>query len=149
MKKLYITLILSSICAISLNAQSKHVQWTYESKEISENLYQISIAAQPDFGWHIYDTLKTDFGPTATSITFDKSSGAETVGNLEISGKLHKSYDETYMMNVGYYEGKVVFTQKIRIPAGTDRIKAEVEWMSCNDVNCDRPAVQTLDIPVK
>ena len=103
MSKLSITLIFSTLCAISLNAQTRHVQWTYESKEISEDLYEISITAVPDFGWHIYDTLKTEFGPTATSVNFDESAGAETVGKLEIDGKLHKFYDDAFMMEVGYF----------------------------------------------
>lgn len=147
MSKLSITLILSALCAISLNAQTRHVQWTYESKEISKDLYEISITAVPDFGWHIYDTLKTDFGPTATSIVFDES--AETVGNLEIDGKLHKFYDDAFMMEVGYFEGNVTFRQKVRLPAGKGSVSAQLEWMSCNNTNCDRPATETIEIKVK
>ena len=147
MKKLSITLIFSALCAISLNAQSRHVQWTYESKEISKDLYEISITAVPDFGWHIYDTLKTDFGPTATSIVFDES--AEPVGNLEIDGKLHKFYDDAFMMEVGYFEGNVTFRQKVRLPAGEGSVSAQLEWMSCNNTNCDRPATETIEIKVK
>lgn len=146
MSKLSITLILSALCAISLNAQTRHVQWTYESKEISKNLYEISITAVPDFGWHIYDTLKTDFGPTATSIVFDES--VETVGNLEIHGKLHKFYDDAFMMEVGYFEGNVTFRQKVRLPAGKGSVSAQLEWMSCNNTNCDRPATETIEIKV-
>ena len=147
MKKLSITLIFSALCAISLNAQSRHVQWTYESKEISQDLYEISITAVPDFGWHIYDTLKTDFGPTATSIVFDES--AEPVGNLEIDGKLHKFYDDAFMMEVGYFEGNVTFRQKVRLPAGEGSVSAQLEWMSCNNTNCDRPATETVEIKVR
>ena len=147
MSKLSITLIFSTLCAISLNAQTRHVQWTYESKEISEDLYEISITAVPDFGWHIYDTLKTDFGPTATSIVFDES--AEPVGNLEIDGKLHKFYDDAFMMEVGYFEGNVTFRQKVRLPAGEGSVSAQLEWMSCNNTNCDRPATETVEIKVR
>ena len=147
MSKLSITLIFSALCAISLNAQTRHVQWTYESKEISKDLYEISITAVPDFGWHIYDTLKTDFGPTATSIVFDES--AEPVGNLEIDGKLHKFYDDAFMMEVGYFEGNVTFRQKVRLPAGEGSVSAQLEWMSCNNTNCDRPATETIEIKVK
>ena len=147
MSKLSITLILSALCAISLNAQTRHVQWTYESKEISKDLYEISITAVPDFGWHIYDTLKTDFCPTATSIVFDES--AEPVGNLEIDGKLHKFYDDAFMMEVGYFEGNVTFRQKVRLPAGEGSVSAQLEWMSCNNTNCDRPATETIEIKVK
>lgn len=147
MSKLSITLILSALCAISLNAQTRHVQWTYESKEISKDLYEISITAVPDFGWHIYDTLKTDFGPTATSIVFDES--AEPVGNLEIDGKLHKFYDDAFMMEVGYFEGNVTFRQKVRLPAGEGSVSAQLEWMSCNNTNCDRPATETVEIKVR
>ena len=149
MSKLSITLIFSTLCAISLNAQTRHVQWTYESKEISEDLYEISITAVPDFGWHIYDTLKTEFGPTATSVNFDESAGAETVGKLEIDGKLHKFYDDAFMMEVGYFEGNVTFRQTVRLPAGKDSVSALLEWMSCNNTNCDRPATETVEIKVR
>ena len=130
-----------------LSITLRHVQWTYESKEISEDLYEISITAVPDFGWHIYDTLKTDFGPTATSIVFDES--AEPVGNLEIDGKLHKFYDDAFMMEVGYFEGNVTFRQTVRLPAGKDSVSALLEWMSCNNTNCDRPATETVEIKVR
>lgn len=149
MKKLLVTLILSAFCSILSNAQPRHVRWTYESKAIAENLFQISITAEPDPGWHVYDTLKTDFGPTATSVSFDTSGGVETVGELEISGKLHKSYDDAYMMEVGYFEGPVTFVQKLRLPSSVNSVKADVEWMSCNDINCDRPSQETMEITVR
>lgn len=149
MKKLLVTLILSAFCSFLSNAQPRHVRWTYESKEIAENLFQISITAEPDRGWHVYDTLKTDFGPTATSVSFDTTGGAEAVGKLEVDGKLHKSYDDVYMMEVGYFEGPVTFSQKLRLPSSAKSVKVELEWMSCNDVNCDRPAQETMEIPVR
>ena len=149
MKNLSITLIFSALCAISLNAQSRHVQWAYESKEISPDLYEISIVAEPDFGWHIYDTVRTEFGPTATTISFDTAGGTETVGELEIDGKLHKFYDDAFMMEVGYFEGNVTFRQKVRLPAGKDSVSALLEWMSCNNTNCDRPATETVEIKVR
>ncbi len=148
MKNLSITLIFSALCAISLNAQSRHVQWTYESKEISPDLYEISIVAEPDFGWHIYDTVRTEFGPTATTISFDTAGGTETVGELEIDGKLHRFYDDVFMMEIGYFEGKVVFRQKVRVPGTATSVSAQIEWMACNDANCDRPMVENIVIPI-
>ena len=148
MKKLSITLIFSALCAISLNAQSRHVQWTYESKEISPDLYEISITAEPDYGWHIYDTVRTEFGPAATRIDFDTSDGTETVGDLEIDGKLHRFYDDVFKMEIGYFEGKVVFRQKVRVPENAESVGAQIEWMACTDTNCDRPTVENIEIPI-
>lgn len=149
MKKILVTLILSTFCSILLFAQPRHVRWSYESKAISENTYQISIKAEPERGWHVYDTLKTDFGPTATSVVFDTSNGTELVGGIEVAGNLHKYYDKDYMMEVGYFEGPVTFTQKVKLPSSSDNVYVDIEWMSCNDVNCDRPAQEKLSIAVR
>lgn len=149
MKKLLVTLILSSFCSILLFAQPRHVRWSYESKAISENTFEISITAEPDRGWHVYDTLKTDMGPTATTVEFDTSDGTELVGKMKVAGKLHKYYDKDYMMEVGYFEGPVTFTQTVKLPSSADVVNVMTEWMSCNDVNCDRPAQEKLSIAVR
>lgn len=149
MKKLLVTLILSAFCSILSNAQPQHVRWTYESKAISENLFEISITATPEPGWHVYDTLKTDFGPSATVVSIDTADGAEVVEGPEIKGTLRKTYDKDYMMEVGYFEGPVTFIHKVKLPETADGVNAKLEWMSCNNVNCDRPADETIEIPVR
>lgn len=149
MKKILVTLILSSFCSILLFAQPRHVRWSYESKAISENTFRISVTAEPERGWHVYDTLKTDMGPTATRIEFDTTGGIELIGKMEVSGKLHKYYDKDYMMEVGYFEGPVTFTQTVKLPSSEDSVTVGLEWMSCNDVNCDRPTQDKLDINVR
>lgn len=149
MKKLLATLFLSAFCLILANAQSQHVRWTYESKAISENLFEISITVTPEPGWHVYDTLKTDFGPVATVVSIGTADGVKVVEGPEVNGKLRKSYDKDYMMEVGYFEGPVTFIHKVDVPAGVESISADLEWMSCNNVNCDRPAQETIKIRVR
>ena len=149
MKKLLVTLIISAFCSILANAQPQHVRWTYESKAISGNLFEISITITPDPGWHVYDTLKTDFGPSATVVSIDTAGGVKVVEGPEVDGKLHKTYDKDYMMEVGYFEGPVTFTHKVNVPSGVESVSANLEWMSCNNVNCDRPAQETMEIRVR
>ena len=135
MKKLLVTLIISAFCSILANAQPQHVRWTYESKAISGNLFEISITVTPDPGWHVYDTLKTDFGPSATVVSIDTAGGVKVVEGPEVDGKLHKTYD--------------TFTHKVDVPSGVESVSANLEWMSCNNVNCDRPAQETMEIRVR
>ena len=112
-------------------------------------MFQISITAEPDPGWHVYDTLKTDFGPSATVVSIDTTGGVKVVEGPEVDGKLHKTYDKDYMMEVGYFEGPVTFTHKVNVPSGVESVSANLEWMSCNNVNCDRPAQETMEIRVR
>ena len=130
-------LLLMGASIVSVAAQETHAQWRTEVKQLEKDLYRVSMTADIDSSWHIYDTLRTEFGPTATVAEFNIADGrrAEKVGGVTISKEPYKYYDDIYMMEIGYFEESVTFSQDIRLKKKNAEVELYVEWMTC-DENC-------------
>lgn len=139
MKKVSSLLILLLFASLSLlSAQEQKAHWKTDVEQLEKNLYRISVTAAIDSSWHIYDTLRTEFGPNATIINFNIADGAraEKVGQMQISREPHRYYDDIYMMEIGYFEDSVTFSQDIRLKKKDALVNVYVEWMTCDDNNC-------------
>ncbi|CCY36636.1 putative thiol:disulfide interchange protein DsbD [Alistipes sp. CAG:831] len=141
-------LLLAALSCSTLQAQDLHVDWRHDVTRIDRNHYRISVTAVIDEGWHIYDTLRTDFGPNATIVRITPGEGAEAEGPLQISSTPHRYYDDIYMMEIGYFEDSVTFSQDIRLHRRHSTASVYLEWMACDDTNClplaDKEATITL-----
>lgn len=139
MKKVSSLLVLLLFASLSLlSAQEQKAHWKTDVEQLEKNLYRISVTAAIDSSWHIYDTLRTEFGPNATIINFNIADGAraEKVGEMQISREPHRYYDDIYMMEIGYFEDSVTFSQDIRLKKKDALVNVYVEWMTCDDNNC-------------
>ena len=147
-RKMSISLLLALLPLHFLSAQSSHVSWTCEYEKISDNLFELSITANPTTGWHIYDTTRTESGPLPTSIVFSTESreAPHLVGSMEVEAKLVSQYDKDYMAQVGYYDGSAKFTQKLRTKSTPTKIVVELEWMACSATTCEPPSNKKLEI---
>lgn len=139
--KQIITSLLAALCILPLSAQETHVKWKTDVKEIDKSLYEVSVTAYIDSTYHIYDTLRTEFGPNATIVDFkllESSRNATLAEGYNVIGELHSFYDDIYMMNIGYYADSVKFTTQVRLKGKKARadIGIYVEWMACDDNNC-------------
>lgn len=114
------------------------VKWSFSSKKITENEYEISAKATIDNHWHVYSTiLESEDGPIATEFIFDES--IELVGKTKEIGDKKKEYDPNFLMNVDFFENEVIFSQNIKIPNGQTSIKGELLYMTCNESKCIKP----------
>ena len=140
-KRLVLLLLLIGASMVSVAAQETHAQWKAEVEQLEKNLYRVSMTAAIDSSWHIYDTLRTEFGPTATVAEFNVVDGrrAEKVGGVTISKEPYKYYDDIYMMEIGYFEETVTFSQDIRLKKKNAEVELYVEWMTCDENNCTTP----------
>ena len=123
------------------------VKWTATAVEADATTYEVRLTADIDQGWHIYD-----FGPYAedlfiatTEITIN---GAEKVGEINASKAPHREYDDVYEAEIGTWEGKVVFTQKVKAEAEPKTVAIEVYYGACNDQNCLPPATEQLSVKI-
>ena len=134
-------LLLMGASIVSVAAQETHAQWRTEVKQLEKDLYRVSMTADIDSSWHIYDTLRTEFGPTATVAEFNIADGrrAEKAGGVTISKEPYKYYDDIYMMEIGYFEESVTFSQDIRLKKKNAEVELYVEWMTCDENNCTTP----------
>ena len=134
--KVFFLVIVAAISSMMAFAQPiDPVAWSSSVEKVAEGEYRIVIKANVEQGWHIYDLGPYELGgPMATAFTFEPSSDYELVGGVEAQGELVRHYDDIYEMEIGYYEGEVVFSQVVK-SAGA-KIVASVEYMACNDENC-------------
>ena len=134
--KVFLLVVVAAISSVMAFAQPiDPVAWNSSVEKVSEGEYRIVIKANVEQGWHIYDLGPYALGgPMATAFTFEPSADYELVGDVEAQGELVRHYDDIYEMEIGYYEGEVVFSQVVK-SAGS-KITAAVEYMACNDENC-------------
>ena len=134
--KVFLLVIVAALSSVMAFAQPiDPVAWNSSVEKVAEGEYRIVIKANVEQGWHIYDLGPYALGgPMATAFTFEPSSDYELVGGVEAQGELVRHYDDIYEMEIGYYEGEVVFSQVVK-SAGS-KITAAVEYMACNDENC-------------
>ncbi len=123
-----------------LNAQIVNpTKWEFDSKQ-SGNEVDLIFKATIESGWHLYDTDLPEGGPIATSFVFEDSTLFDFVGKIVKEPQPEIHFDETFQMNVGYFNGQAVLTQKIKLKSsGPVEIKGYVLFMSCNDETCTPP----------
>ena len=141
---LFISLLFS---AVAIAQPASPVKWSATAVESDGNTYEVHLTADIDQGWHIYD-----FGPYAffndtatTEITID---GAEKVGSITPSKEPHRAYDDVYEAEIGTWEGKVVFVQKVKAATEPKTLAINVYYGACNDQSCLPPASEDLTVKI-
>ena len=149
MKK--ISLILAMVCFTIAGAYAqieKPVTWSYVAKKVSKTEAVLYLKASIDDKWHIYSQNVKDGGPVKTTFAFSPSKDFSLVGKT-IEPKAIVKYEDTFKMNVSYFENQVVFQQKIKLNKSTTVVKGKVEFMTCNDKQCLPPEEIEFSVPVK
>ena len=142
MKKI-ITLIFVVLVAIA-NAQIHNpVKWKTAVEKISDNEYYLVATASIEAGWKLYGQNIPPNGPVPTSFKYTQTPTFELVGKTEESKPIVK-HDKVFDMEIAYFYKQAVFKQRIKLLGELTSIKAEVEFMSCNDSNCLPP--DTVDL---
>ena len=135
-KNLFLTLMLAFVSVAVVAQPVEPVFWKTSIEEQGEGTYKITFKASIEQGWHLYDMGPYEVGgPMATAFTFEPASDYALEGDMTAEGELIKHYDDVYMMDVGYYENEVTFSQIVKSEQGAV-VKIAAEWMCCNDENC-------------
>ena len=135
-KNLFLTLMLAFVSVAVVAQPVEPVFWKTSVEEQGEGTYKITFKASIEQGWHLYDMGPYEVGgPMATAFTFEPASDYALEGDMTAEGELIKHYDDVYMMDVGYYENEVTFSQIVKSEQGAV-VKIAAEWMCCNDENC-------------
>ena len=125
------------------------VEW---STSISKkgDIYEVSIKAIIDEGWHLYSQNEVEAGgPIPTEFSFPNADGNfEVLGSTkEPEGK--ELFDPVFEMDIKYFEDEVTFSQDIKFINSPIAVEAEVFFMVCDDERClapqSVPFVITLD----
>lgn len=126
------------------------VSWSVAVSESGDGISRIVFKARIAEPWHMYDTGPYDGGPNATAFTFEPNADVTLLGGIEQLSKPVRVYDSLFAMEIGYFEKNAEFVQKVRVAPGRETtLKAQVEWMACDDESCLPPADRTFSIPLK
>jgi thiol:disulfide interchange protein DsbD len=89
------------------------VHWEFSAKKIGHFTYEVSAKAIIEKPWYIYSQYLEEENPLQTTIHFMDNTKVILSGKPFEVGKLKEKFDETNLVNLRYYTGKVSFVQKI------------------------------------
>ena len=143
-------ILLMTLVAIftAITAFGQTVTWKPTTEYLGGNDYRIVLEASIPQPYHMYDMQAYQNGPNPTTISFEQAEGVTLVGSVEELTKAHRYYDDRFQMEIGTYEGKARFAQKVKLASEKATIKALLEWMVCDDKNCMPPTDEELVIEI-
>jgi len=124
------------------------IKWKTSIEKISDTEYELQTKAIIESGWHLYSQEVSDGGPIPTHFNFIKSADFQLIDAVkEEKGKTIN--DPVFKMQIKFFEKETTFKQRIKILSSKQfKIKAEVEFMVCNDENCLPPSSDELEFTV-
>ncbi len=115
------------------------VKWTHKSQVKGQEL-TVSFTANIDPTFHLYAMDIPEGGPQKTEFTFETLDGLKVKGPTKVSnGKLIKTHDQAFDMDLSFYENTVTFEQRFKITGSPYKVEGFVFFMSCNDGMCTPP----------
>jgi thiol:disulfide interchange protein len=133
------------------------VEWSARVKQGPSPLkpgstFTASVTATIANGWHLYSMDEIEGGPTPTWIIVPDGQP------FTLKGKVREpqptvEFDPNFNLETRYFENSVSFELSIKaaasVPPGTNAVRIDVRYQTCNDRTCLPPKVVTLSVPVK
>ncbi len=119
-------------------AQNDPVSFSFASKKISNNVYEVHITASLDRGWHLYSQSQPkDAIALPTTINFNKNPLLEFDGSVKEIGKLEKFVDKELDVSANQYSNQVTFVQKVKVKGkAKTNVTGKLEYQVCTDEKC-------------
>lgn len=115
------------------------VDWRFDSKKISDDVYELSFTALIDNHWAIYSQFKVDddLGPLPTTFDFELNTDYELIENV-VENELNKvsKHDSVFDMIVTKFYNEARFTQRVRLLTNNADITGNLSYMTCDDEQC-------------
>ncbi|HNV81158.1 MAG: cytochrome c biogenesis protein CcdA [Tenuifilaceae bacterium] len=114
------------------------VSWSFSSKSVDGNRYEVSFKATIDKGWHLYSTDIPAGGPIPTTFNFNESNAFKLIDGIVQDGNKKTEFDPIFNMDVGYFDLKALFTQTIELPTGSGgaSVSGVIEYQVCYEDKC-------------
>jgi len=90
--------------------------------------------------------VDNEIGPVPTSFSFESDDKVKLIGKVTEPAPIQK-YDENFEAMLDFFEGKVIFSQRISVKEPTV-IKGVVTYMLCNDTMCLPPVDEEFTIEI-
>lgn len=133
MKRLFLSLsmILVAVCAMAADA----VNWTIALVDDNTDHPSVKITAKINPGYHLYAVDNPAGGSMPLKFYFDVK-GCKTVGQPVANKKYTTEFDDIFEVDQHFYDGSVVFTQKLQPTAKDYSVNVEIQGQACNDNGC-------------
>ncbi len=140
MKRIFsLILLLQTLCMVAVAQMVDPVKWTHTSQVKGQELI-VSFTANIDETFHLYAMDIPEGGPQKTEFTYETLEGLKATGPVKVTnGKLIKTHDQAFDMNLSFYENTATFEQKFAITGSPYKVEGFVFYMSCNDGMCTPP----------
>jgi hypothetical protein len=150
MKKFFF--ILSSLfiagmaCAQGLNP----VSWSFASKKISDNVYELQMVATIQHGWHVYSQNQPkDAIAEPTTLVFNKNPLLQFDGKVKEVGTLEKFKDKELDISANQYSNKVTFVQRVKLRGkAKTNVTGKLTYQTCDDEKCLPAKTINVSIPL-
>ncbi|HMH35014.1 MAG TPA: protein-disulfide reductase DsbD domain-containing protein [Puia sp.] len=125
------------------------VQWTYFSKRLPDDRFEVYMVASIPQGWHIYSQANTS-APGPIQFKFFKHPGIRTKGMVKELNKPAVIKDQFFKTNVKGFLKKATFVQALdRKDSLADEIRGMVTFIACNDKDCLPPKTDSFRVDLK
>jgi DsbC/DsbD-like thiol-disulfide interchange protein len=128
------------------------VKWSFSSKKVAADLFDVAAKAVIERDWHIY-SQETGEGASPTVFTFAENPSIKLEGKVIEQGKLIKKRNNVLDSEIRYYADSVSFVQRVILKGrsmkqvqGDVTLKGTVEFMVCNENMCLPPEEVALEI---
>lgn len=145
----FLTVLFSSLIATAQPANP--VSWSFNSKKISDNVYEVQMIAAIQPGWHLYAQAQPkDAIAIPTIFQFSNNPLVAFDGKVKEVGKLEKFTDKDLGVSANQYSKQVLFTQKVKMKGKVkSNVAGNVTFQTCDDKKCLPPKTVSFNIPLK
>jgi thiol:disulfide interchange protein len=109
------------------------VKWRTSVEQTKPGEATLLMTATIEKEWHIYSQFTPDGGPMPMAFTFEPDKNYELVGKVT-EPKPHKSFDETFEVDVLSFDGIVVMRQQVKLKGAGFKIHGSVIGQVCKEV---------------
>lgn len=151
MKKIFFFLLIALVSFGATAQMANPVSWTFNSKKISDNVYEVQLVATIESGWHLYSQSQPkDAIAIPTNFSFNKNPLVELDGKVKETGKLEKFIDKDLGVSANQYSKVVVFSQKVKLKGkAKSNVGGNVTFQTCDDKKCLPPKTVNFNIALK
>ncbi|MCO6488837.1 MAG: thioredoxin family protein [Phaeodactylibacter sp.] len=142
----YLLLFLTAFISAPLFAQVENpVHWSFESRHIEGDEFELVFKAKIDDGWKTYSPYQEydedAIAPIPIGIFYDEGDHFETIGKLQEAGNRKVAQEPLFEnINVAYYTKNATFTQRVRMKDASRPVTGYVESMACDEEKCLPPS---------
>lgn len=151
MKKTILFLLGFFVAGFVFAQSESPVSWTFNSKKIAANIYELRLTATMQPGWHLYSQKQpADAVAQPTSFTFNSNPLLSLDGAVKEVGKIEKFRDEKLDVSANQYSGKVDFVQVVKVKGNAKtNVTGKLEFQTCDDKKCLPPKTLPFSIALK